>query len=76
MHQKACEVCILHVRAFEFYLEIPQNRTYIFGFSVLKLITFVFLEMPEFFMFENPEMLIFPPNSEIGNNGAFQDFRR
>ena len=58
MPQKVCGGDILHVMAYTFVFEMPQNRTlFIFGdFPVLKLVTCFFLEMSHFFMFEDFEI--------------------
>ena len=70
MPQKVCGGCILHVMAFAFVFKMPQNRTlFIFGdFPVLKLVTCFFLEMPQFFMFEDF-------SESDGKNEAFQNLQ-
>ena len=49
-----------------FIWNAPKSRNFIFGsFSVLKLITCLFFEMPHFSHFQN----------QIGKNGAFQKIK-
>ena len=58
MPQKACERYIFHVMAYAIFFEMPH---FIFGlYSLLKLITCIFVEMPRFFMFIFFEMPHFP----------------
>ena len=82
MPQKAFEGGIFHVRAYVFFPEMPQNRTY--SFSVFKSITYFFLEMPHFFMFVFAEMPHFfhlilnlktrkQPKMNMFDFGAFQE---